>query len=361
MELFRRAARSNGIRFAAGPQQPDIRRVACGRHQAGPYLHGKRFSEAHHGITSTTGAPWIGAVMGGSAPYDMVMATFKVPTAIPGTNGTTVTEASIWPGIGGFKTGSGLIQAGVVIQTTTTAASYLTWREYCCGDPDSNGYAGAFVPSPGDTILAQAWYCDANGQRSLSAGLGCTYLYDFQSGAVFSCTTPRGNGSSPACWSVQPLPLCSASRRTPNCMTLGRNAEYILENESGQISPSADQFPPSTSDDPGRLGRPWEFRTALPQGNTVGEYYRDNDEPQLRWHHLRDLGYPPNRFPRSVAFIQSNFKGDFFHGNFEAIVRVAEAGKPDTLDFWFLDSQTSQWKGPFGLLADGQQIAATGD
>jgi hypothetical protein len=167
----------------------------------GRLLHAKRLSALHHlpphTVTNTTAPPWIGSVMTGAAPYDSIMATFTVPTAIPGADGTTVTAASIWPGLGGFNTGSGLIQAGVEIQTTPTTASYLTWREYCCGDPDSNGYAGAFVPSPGDKLLVQAWYCDANGQPSLNGGFGCSYMYDFQSGAVFSCTTPRGDASTP--------------------------------------------------------------------------------------------------------------------------------------------------------------------
>jgi hypothetical protein len=60
--------------------------------------------------------------------------------------------------------------------------------------------------------------------------------------------------------------------------------------------------------------------------------------------------------------LQSNFKGDGVHGNFEAVVRVGEAGKPDVLDFWIFDTQTNQWKGPFGLGADGQQVVnVTGD
>jgi hypothetical protein len=62
--------------------------------------------------------------------------------------------------------------------------------------------------------------------------------------------------------------------------------------------------------------------------------------------------------PRSVTFIQSNFRGDGVHGNFEAIVRVAPAiaTTPDSLDFWFLDSKTSKWNGPFPLIADGKPV-----
>jgi Peptidase A4 family len=404
----------------------------------GRILLTKRLSELHHTVTPTTAAPWIGSVMTGAAPYDSIMATFQVPTAIPGADGTTMTAAAIWPGLGGFGTGSGLIQAGVEIQTTSTTASYLTWREYCCGDPDSNGYAGAFVPSPGDKILAQAWYCDANGQANLNGGFGCSYLYDFQSGAVFSCTTPRGSGSNPPpCWSVRALPLCSVNPTAPNCMKLGLGAEFIVENESGQISPSADQFPrftpamvmsgvansvskngvtvdndPAVSllrdfqhrpphvlvslpglgatsfdEDPflpaidsrsfntrrnflqGNWGTVGNFELLSPSGSFVRQYFRNNDDPALPWHHLRDFGYPTRpgqigRSPRSVTFIQSNFKGDGVHGNFETVVRVAPpiAVEPDVLDFWFLDSKTVQWNGPFGLGADGQQVSnVTGD
>jgi hypothetical protein len=404
----------------------------------GRILHTKRMSELHHRtVTTTTAAPWIGAVMTGAAPYDSIMTTFQVPTAMPGAEGTTVTAAAIWPGLGGFNTGSGLIQAGVEIQTTSTAASYLTWREYCCGDPDSNdnGYGGAFVPKPGDKILAQAWYCDANGQPNLNGGFGCTFLFNFRSGEVFNCSTPRGNGSNPPCWSVRALPLCSVSPTTPNCMTLGMSAEVIMENQS---EPPADQFPRftpalamggvavsvsqpqgrfvTTSDDPavfllrdyphrpphvlvslgidtlfdedpflpvidarsfntrrnllqGNWGAVGNFELLSPSGSFVRHYFRNNDDPALPWHHLRDFGYPTRpgqigRFPRSVTFIQSNFKGDGVHGNFEAVVRVAPpiAVEPDVLDFWFLDSNIGQWNGPFGLVADGQQVSnVTGD
>ena len=212
----------------------------------GRMLYAKRPARHTHTVTPAKAPPWIGSVMTGSAPYRSITATFQVPTAIPGADGTTSTAASIWPGLGGFGTGSGLIQAGVEIETTPTTASYITWREYCCGDGDSNGYGGAFVPSPGDKILAQAWYCDANGQPDIGGGFGCSYLYDFQSGAVFSCTIPRGDPSNPPCWSVKALPLCSVNPNAPNCMTLGTSAEFILENQSGQLSPAKDQFPKFT-------------------------------------------------------------------------------------------------------------------
>ena len=209
----------------------------------GRMLYRKGTDTHHHTVTSATAPPWIGSVMTGAAPYTSITSTFEVPTAIPGADGTTFTEASLWPGLGGYGTGSGLIQAGVTLVTTPTTAAYLTWREYCCGDGDSNGYGGAFVPAPGDKILAQAWYCDAQGQVSLGGGYGCTFLYNFRSGAVFSCTAPKGTAGSSPCWSVKALPLCSVEPNAPNCMTVGTSAEFILENQSGQLTPPTDQFP----------------------------------------------------------------------------------------------------------------------
>jgi hypothetical protein len=112
----------------------------------------------------------------------------------------------------------------------------------------------------------------------------------------------------------------------------------------------------------GTWGGQGNYELLVPRGNVIGQYFRDNDDQQFRWHHNGALGYPPGRAPRSVTFIQSNFKGDFFHGNFETVVRVAEADKPDVLDFWFFDTQAMQWRGPIGLGVGGQQITeVTGD
>jgi hypothetical protein len=107
------------------------------------------------------------------------------------------------------------------------------------------------------------------------------------------------------------------------------------------------------------------FELLVPSGNVIREYYRNNDDPAHPWHYLRDFGYPvppteQGPVPRSVTFIQSTFKGDGVHGNFEAIVRVRPpiAMQPDYLDFWYLDSSTGRWNGPVPIVADGQQITA---
>jgi len=110
-------------------------------------------------------------------------------------------------------------------------------------------------------------------------------------------------------------------------------------------------------------GAQGNFELLVPRGKVISQYYRNNDDPNLAWHHLRDFGYPapPNVLgptPRSVTFFQSNFASDGVHGNFEAIVRVAPAlvTQPDYLDFWWLDSAASQWHGPAALTADGQPV-----
>jgi hypothetical protein len=204
----------------------------------GRLLEAKRPNKHSHTVTSTTSPWWVGSVLTGSPSYISIEAVFNVPTGIPGGDQTTSTEIAIWNGLGGFKSGSGLIQGGVNVQTTPTVASYSSWREYCCGNPNSNGYGGAFTPNPGDQIYSQEWYCDSAGNLNLIGGYGCTYLKDLTSGAILSCTSANGS----PCWSVKALPLCSASPTTPNCTTLGTSAEFVIENQSPQVSPSSTAF-----------------------------------------------------------------------------------------------------------------------
>jgi hypothetical protein len=113
----------------------------------------------------------------------------------------------------------------------------------------------------------------------------------------------------------------------------------------------------------GNWGRQGNFELLVPQGDVINHYFRDNDDPNLPWRLVHQLSYkvPPTQLgprPRNVSFIQSNFLGDGVHGNFEAVVRVTPpvVTSGDHLDFWFLDSRTSQWNGPLGLKADGQVV-----
>ncbi|MGC2122133.1 MAG: G1 family glutamic endopeptidase [Xanthobacteraceae bacterium] len=191
-----------------------------------------------HTVTSGPGGPWTGSVMTGSPSYVSSEATFNVPGAVPGGDQTTSAWISIWNGIAGYGTGSGLIQGGVDLLTTPSTASYVSFREYCCGDP-GNGNAGAFKPNSNDLIYSQEWYCDSAGNLNINGGYGCTFLFDENTGAIQSCTAANGS----PCQSVPALPLCSVNPRATNCMTLGGAAEFIIENTSPQLKPPTTAFP----------------------------------------------------------------------------------------------------------------------
>ncbi|HTW08661.1 MAG TPA: G1 family glutamic endopeptidase [Acidimicrobiales bacterium] len=181
-----------------------------------------------HTATSQSGGPWAGTAITGAPTYAAVEGTFNVPTAIPGGDQTSTTEVAIWDGLGGFGTGSGLIQSGASLYTTSNAAEYGTWREYCCGDPHSNGYGGNFSPNPGDEIYAENWYCDAQGNVDVSGGYGCSFLEDLRSGAILNCTAANGS----PCWSV---PAIAG-------MTFGPAAEFVIEDQSPQVSSTSTAF-----------------------------------------------------------------------------------------------------------------------
>src|SRR5579863_5783130 len=121
---------------------PEKDEAAYSRWLAAALVHGrmleiKRPSLHSHTVTTTTAAPWTGSALTGAPNYISTDATFNVPAAVPSGDETTGTEIAIWNGLGGFRTGSGLIQGGVNVVTTSAVASYGSWREYCCGDPDS--------------------------------------------------------------------------------------------------------------------------------------------------------------------------------------------------------------------------------
>ncbi len=184
--------------------------------------------------TSDTGPWWVGTVINGQPKYAGVEGTFNVPTAIPGGDQTGTTEVAIWNGVNG----SGLIQSGVNLYTTSNVAVYGTWREYCCGDgysntsngqPNGQSYGGDFTPNPGDEIYAQNWYCNAKGQIDVNGGYGCSYLADLTSGAIFNCTLPKGS----PCWSVP---------ANAGWTSLGEEADFIIEDQSPQASSTSTAF-----------------------------------------------------------------------------------------------------------------------
>jgi Peptidase A4 family len=154
----------------------------------------------------------------GTPTYTESQATFVVPTAIPGGDGTSNTLTAIWTGLGGYGTQGGLIQGGIEMNTSSSAANYWSFVEYCCGDP---GLTSSFIPNPGDTIFVQEWYCDANGLLNADAnangGYGCSFIHDVTTGALMSCTS----ATDPTCTSVPPL-------KQPNWI-IGNSADFVME------------------------------------------------------------------------------------------------------------------------------------
>jgi hypothetical protein len=197
-----------------------------------PLLH-------EHGpnVTSSSDGLWVGSVLTGAPDYSLIEATFNVPKGIPGGDGTSDTVISVWVGVGGGTGRVGLMQDGIDVWTTPTTASYNTFQEYCCGDKNQTS-GGGFSPSPGDQLYAQAWYCDASGNRNINGGYGCAFVQDMTSSATLSCTSATGS----PCASVKANALCSVSPSTPECFVLGPSAEFIIENDSPQAKPPSTAF-----------------------------------------------------------------------------------------------------------------------
>jgi hypothetical protein len=191
----------------------------------------KRIVDQKRGPMTISAPEWTGSVLTGAWSYVAVQSFMNVPTAIPGGDGTVNTAVMLWNGLGGFGTGSGLIQSGAALFTTRVTAAYATWREYCCNDPNGVTFPGAFVPDPQDLLFVQNWYCDGQGKVDLNGGFGCSFVQDLTSGALLNCTS-----TITTCPAAQANPLCSTSP-VPNCMRLGFSAELIIEHASDQLQP----------------------------------------------------------------------------------------------------------------------------
>jgi hypothetical protein len=178
---------------------------------------------------------WTGAVLSGSyAPsqkqgYALNEATFNVPALVPGGFDSGPTVMSIWTGL------DNVWQAIVFVQASPTVAS--TWIEtqpHLSVAADSSPNAGAnptFVPNLNDTVYAQEWYCDAQGNVDLNGGYACSFIEDMQTGDGWSCVSADApNGEC-------------ASYKLGASDAVGTQAEFIVENDSPQASVSSDLWP----------------------------------------------------------------------------------------------------------------------
>jgi len=173
------------------------------------------------GAQSSPGGWWSGARLQGSPTYSRIVGLFVVPTALPGAIGTTYTSVSIWSGINGST--NDLVQSGIDMATTPTVASYSSFREVCCGNTTSTN-VGFFNVSPGDQISTNNWYCDAQGNPNIKGGYGCSIVLDLTTGQQIYCVLAKpANGDCPSATILAPA-------------TVGRTAEFIVENMSPQFS-----------------------------------------------------------------------------------------------------------------------------
>jgi hypothetical protein len=157
---------------------------------------------------------WSGAVTTTSplTPYTSVSGTWRVP-AVTGESKTSADYSSMWVGLDGFGGSGDLIQCGTAQDIWTIDApptlplifqSVYSWVEYVPNAPVET----PLTVSPGDTVFAVAWACDANGNEAAYGGYGCLFLQDLSSPTLFYSTTIQ-----------QPL----------GWVFWGNSAEWILE------------------------------------------------------------------------------------------------------------------------------------
>jgi hypothetical protein len=157
---------------------------------------------------------WTGVQLSGSQDathnYLANLGVFNVPFLTPGGFGTSNALMSIWVGL------DNVLQP-IVAQSSSSAASYSIQSQL----PPQQGSSPSVSPSPGDSVLAEVWYCDANGNPNLTGGYGCTHITDQAQGLVWDCTSANNS----TCSSL-PIPAGFAA---------GKTAEYVVEDDTAQV------------------------------------------------------------------------------------------------------------------------------
>ena len=175
---------------------------------------------------------WTGAILKGSYQKNATIAqtysyvwneaTYSVPSVTPGGfENFNATRMSIWNGIDYFN----LLQAETWVEGAT--ASYSISHQEFAPWTNGNDHGGSpFTPSAGDNIYAVEWYCDAKGNLNLQGGYACTMMQDLTQGLVWDCT--QANSSSCPSYTLKPGDLANGN--------LGQTAEFIIENDSDEVS-----------------------------------------------------------------------------------------------------------------------------
>jgi hypothetical protein len=176
--------------------------------------------------TGVSGDPFTGVY----TYYALSESSFVLPTVVA-TSQTT--EMSIWSGL------DNVFQAVVWLTSTPTVANYSIQRQifYCTNVGGTGCIVGQsetvanlptgplFAPNANDAMFTEQYYCDATGQQlSMSDLYACTYIADPKQRKVWDCT--RSNDS--ICPSI---PLLTS----PEAQGLGTSAEFVLENDTGEL------------------------------------------------------------------------------------------------------------------------------
>jgi hypothetical protein len=156
--------------------------------------------------------------------YGAIFAQVVVPKVHPG----PTTAMTIWDGL------DNVCQAIIDVGTTKTAATFGIHHQ--CFDPHTKGSDTAgtrFTPKPGDLIFLEVWYCDGKGNLNLSGGYACTFMIDLTRASVWACD--RANSSDCPSYKLDSADLVNGN--------LGFWADFIIENDSGQVVKGSQQWP----------------------------------------------------------------------------------------------------------------------
>ena len=176
---------------------------------------------------------WTGAILRGSYKkgatsaktysYVLNQSTFTVPAITPNIFSTKTTALTIWNGL------DNVFQAIVDVQATPTAGRYGIHRQNFYHDlpKESIDEQGVdFTPKSGDEIFVEEWYCDSKGHVKMTGGYGCSIMIDKTQKIEWECDQSKSS-------ECQSYPI--ESKFLANG-ALGQTAEYIIEDDSGEVS-----------------------------------------------------------------------------------------------------------------------------
>jgi hypothetical protein len=222
---------------------------------------------------------WTGVILSGlynktaGQGYGLNQGTFYVPTFKPGGFDTGDTQMSIWTGLDDVF--QALVWADVTASIATTGVQVQAHLPLASGNGTRNG---TFALSAGDEVYAEEWYCDVNGNVTLTGGYACAYIVDLVSGDGLDCNTP-----SATCPSYQ---LAVGD-------TIGTQSECIVENDSQQYGDTWNW--PDFANSPVVMS----CTTEVYHGSTFVEYATPSTDPVV----TIGLDFPPTSLPYSAEVI----------------------------------------------------------